>query len=167
MGDNTRNCTPQSSRHWENALSTEERGIGGGDGWVRISSYTEERGIGGGEGWVRISSYTEERGIVGGGGWVRISSYTGTVYSLWYLREPQTKWIVEVVKTAYQSSNQDIPERITAHELRALASSWAYNCHIALEDVLSVAFWRSSGLFQRNYLRDLTPIAGQWPHWVQ
>ena len=47
-----------------------------------------------------------------------------------------------------------------AHELRALASSWAYTYHIALEDVLSAAFWRSSGVFQRNYLQALAPMAG-------
>ena len=65
-----------------------------------------------------------------------------------------SKWIVELVKAAYLSNDQEIPERVTAHELRALA----YTCHIALEDIMSATFWRSSGVFQRNYLRDLAPI---------
>ena len=70
-----------------------------------------------------------------------------------------SKWIVEVVKTAYQSNDQDILERVMAHDLRALASSWAYTCHDALEDVLSAMIRRSSGVFKRNYLCDLAPIA--------
>ena len=69
------------------------------------------------------------------------------------------RWIVQVLETAYQSSDQELPEKVSAQELRALASLWAYICHIALNDVLSAAFWRSLGV-QRNYLRDLTPIAG-------
>ena len=63
-------------------------------------------------------------------------------------------------KTAYLTSNKDIPERVTTHELRALPSSWAYPCHIALKEVLSAAFWRLSGVFQKNYLRILAPISG-------
>ena len=72
-----------------------------------------------------------------------------------------SKWIIEVVKTAYLSTNQELPEKITAHELRALAALWGYTSHIALEDVLSATFWRSSGVFQRCYLRDLASIADE------
>ena len=50
-----------------------------------------------------------------------------------------SRWIVEVVKSAYLTHDQVPPERVTAHELRALSSSWAYNCHIALE-----AGWETS-----------------------
>ena len=70
-----------------------------------------------------------------------------------------SRWIVEVVKSAYLTHDQVPPERVTAHELRALSPSWAYNCHIALEDVMSAAFWSSAGVFQRNYLWDLALIA--------
>ena len=51
-----------------------------------------------------------------------------------------SRWIVEVVKSAYLTHDQVPQERVTAHALRALSSSWAYNCHIALEDVMSAAF---------------------------
>ena len=50
------------------------------------------------------------------------------------------------------------PDRITSHEFHALASSWAYTCHVALEDVLLAAFCHPAGIFQNHYLRDLTPI---------
>ena len=42
---------------------------------------------------------------------------------------------------------------------RALSASWAYNCQVALPDILSAAFWRSSGVFQNLYLRDMACIA--------
>ena len=50
-------------------------------------------------------------------------------------------------------------DRVTAHEVRALSASWAYNCQVALPDILSAAFWRSSGVFQNSYLRDMACIA--------
>ena len=48
---------------------------------------------------------------------------------------------------------------VTVHELRALASSWAHNCHIVLEDILSAVFSHSFGIFLKNYLRDLAATA--------
>ena len=50
-------------------------------------------------------------------------------------------------------------DRVTAYEVRALSASWAYNCQVALPDILSAAFWRSSGVFQNSYLRDMACIA--------
>ena len=67
-----------------------------------------------------------------------------------------SKWIVEVVKHAYTSLDFPLPDHVTAHEVRALSASWAYASHVALEDVLSACSWRSSGVFQNNYLRDMS-----------
>ena len=64
-----------------------------------------------------------------------------------------------MIKTAYLSSEEDLPEKVTRHALRDLAVLWAYNYHIALEDVLAAAFWRSSGVFHRCHFRDLAQIA--------
>ena len=66
---------------------------------------------------------------------------------------------MEVVKQAYVSRDLPIPDHITAHEVRALSASWAYTSHIALEDVLSACSWRSAGVFQNNYLRDMSLFA--------
>ena len=41
----------------------------------------------------------------------------------------------------------------------ALSVSRAYNCQVALPDILSVAYWRLSGVFQNSYLRDMASIA--------
>ena len=50
-------------------------------------------------------------------------------------------------------------DRVTAHEVRALSASWAYNCQVVLPEILSAAFWRSSGVFQNSYLQDMGCIA--------
>ena len=45
-----------------------------------------------------------------------------------------------------------------AHEVRALAASWAYSSQLTLPDTLSTAFWKSSRVFQNAYLRDMASI---------
>ena len=74
------------------------------------------------------------------------------------MRSHISRWIVETVKEAYTQADRQY-DRVTAHEVRALSASWAYNCQVALPDILSVAFWRSSGVFQNSYLRDMACIA--------
>ena len=48
-------------------------------------------------------------------------------------------WIVETVKEAYTQADWDY-DRVSAHEVRALSPSWAYNYQVALPDILSAAF---------------------------
>ena len=70
-----------------------------------------------------------------------------------------SRWIVETVKEAYDRADLDV-DRVTAHEVRAISASWAYLNQIPLDHILSAAFWRSQGVFQRHYLRDLTNTTG-------
>ena len=74
------------------------------------------------------------------------------------MRSHISRWIVETVKEAYTQADREY-DRVTAHEVRALSASWAYNCQVALPDILSAAFRRSSGVFQNTYLRDMACIA--------
>ena len=74
------------------------------------------------------------------------------------IRSHISRWIVETVKEAYTEADRQY-DRVTAHEVRALSASWAYNCQVALPDILSAAFWRSSGVFQNSYLRDMACVA--------
>ena len=37
--------------------------------------------------------------------------------------------------------------KISAHEVRALSSSWAYWNSVALDDVVRAAYWRSNSTF--------------------
>ena len=70
-----------------------------------------------------------------------------------------SRWLVEVVKEAYTRADLEYDDDIRAHELRAIASSWAYVNQVRLEDILAAASWRSSGVFQGSYLRDMSSIA--------
>ena len=74
------------------------------------------------------------------------------------MRSHISRWIMETVKEAYTQADRQF-DRVTAHEVRALSVSWAYNCQVALPDILAAAFWRSSGVFQNSYLRDMACVA--------
>ena len=74
------------------------------------------------------------------------------------MRSHISRWIVETVKEAYTQADPQY-DRVTAHEVRALSASWAYNCQVALPDILAAAFWRSSGVFQNSYLHDMACVA--------
>ena len=69
------------------------------------------------------------------------------------MRSHISRWIVE----AYTQADREY-DRVTAHKVRTLSASWAYNCQVAVPDILS-AFWRSSGVFQNSYLPDMACIA--------
>ena len=68
-----------------------------------------------------------------------------------------SRWIVLAVKRTYDEADINY-ENVTAHEVRAIATSWAYANQVAMEDIMAAAFWRSSGVFQNSYLRDLTSM---------
>ena len=72
------------------------------------------------------------------------------------MRSHISRWIMETVKEAYIQADREF-DGVTAHEVRALSASWAYNCQVP--DILSAAFWSSSGVFQNSYLRDMACIA--------
>ena len=75
------------------------------------------------------------------------------------MRSHISKWIVETVKEAYTWADKDQEDRVTVHEVRALSASWAYNCQMALPDILPAVYWRSSRVFQNSYLHDMASIA--------
>ena len=52
-------------------------------------------------------------------------------------------------------------DNIKAHEVCAIASSWAYVNQVRLEDILAAASWSSAGVFQGSYLRDMSAVADQ------
>ena len=74
------------------------------------------------------------------------------------MRSHLSRWIMETVKVAYTQADQQY-DCVTAHEIRALSASWVYNCQVALPDFLAAAIWRSSGVFQNSYLRDMACVA--------
>ena len=71
-----------------------------------------------------------------------------------------SRWICNIIKLAYADlSSSDLSfMKISAHEVRALSSCWAYWNSVALEDVVRAAYWRTNSTFSSFYLRDLAPI---------
>lgn len=67
-----------------------------------------------------------------------------------------SQWIVDVVKNAYDEV-QNLPEhfRPRAHEVRAIAHSWAFFNNVTLEEVLDAARWSSTSTFTGHYLRSV------------
>ena len=55
------------------------------------------------------------------------------------MRSHISRWIMETVKEAYTQADREF-DWVTVHEVRALSSSWVYNCQVALPDILSAAF---------------------------
>ena len=66
-------------------------------------------------------------------------------------------WISSVIRLAYKdlSKNKLALLNIRAHEVRALATSWAYFSKTPLEEVVRAAVWSNHSVFTKFYLRDL------------
>ena len=69
-----------------------------------------------------------------------------------------SRWIVLTIKEAYDRADLPLDEA-HAHEVRAISASLAYLNQVPLDNVLAAALWRSQGVFQRHYLRDLEQSA--------
>ena len=71
------------------------------------------------------------------------------------------KWIATTVRWAYQeSADPDLNlSNVSAHEVRALSTSWALTAGLPVEDVLRAGTWRSPNSFVSFYLRDLASEA--------
>jgi hypothetical protein len=67
-------------------------------------------------------------------------------------------WICKTIYLAYESSGQVILDKfqVKAHDVRALASSWALFNNASLNEVLSAGFWRVESSFLSHYLRSMS-----------
>ena len=69
-----------------------------------------------------------------------------------------TAWIRSVISESHAASEDvSLPdERISAHEVRALATSWRmFSQSCSVSEIMQAAFWRSPRTFAEYYLRDL------------
>lgn len=72
-----------------------------------------------------------------------------------------SRWICEVIRMAYDHAEEGILERfkVRAHEVRALATSWALLSGSSFQEVMSAAFWRGQTTFTDYYLRSLASVS--------
>ena len=75
-------------------------------------------------------------------------------------RDTISRWLVSVIKSALVKATDDKHLRslsnVTAHQVRAMATSWAAFSGAKVDEVRKAAFWRGHTTFSSFYLRDLT-----------
>ena len=66
-------------------------------------------------------------------------------------------WIKNTIKLAYKLSSDDqaLIHQVSAHEVRALASSVAFSHNLSLQDINRSCYWRGHSTFTQYYLRDI------------
>ena len=69
------------------------------------------------------------------------------------------RWIVTIVKEAYQVRDMTVPTSIRAHDTRRLGSSLAFERGVALDDIMATASWKSPNVFIDSYLKDVSHTA--------
>jgi hypothetical protein len=72
-----------------------------------------------------------------------------------------SSWICRTILLAYESSGEEFLNRhsVTAHEVRALASSWALFNSASISEVLLAGIWRCQDYFATFYLRSMSAQA--------
>lgn len=71
-----------------------------------------------------------------------------------------SRWIVFMIRLAYTGAGLPVPGQTRAHEVRAVAASWAFYNDVPLDDIKQALVWRTDGIFQNHYLRSMSSSAG-------
>jgi hypothetical protein len=68
--------------------------------------------------------------------------------------------ITKTVKVCYSLSTKEdrAHAHIRAHDIRGLATSWAFKNNVPLLDVIRAGTWKKHTIFTEFYLKDLTSI---------
>jgi hypothetical protein len=74
-----------------------------------------------------------------------------------------SRWIVSTIKLAYQLTGNSrsllLLSSISAHEVRALATSWSMYRGVTLQEIMQAVEWQSHTVFSQFYLRDCWTLA--------
>lgn len=74
-----------------------------------------------------------------------------------------SRWIKQVVVSTLQSIAQDRAalslHQVRAHDLRALAASWAAFNNVSTDEICKACYWKRTGTFQDRYLKDMATSA--------
>jgi integrase len=75
-------------------------------------------------------------------------------------------WIKKTILMAYESASEEDLQfsQVKAHQVRAMASSWALYSNASMEDIMTACSWRNASTFTRFYLKDLTLIRDRMHH---
>ena len=66
-------------------------------------------------------------------------------------------WISKVIRRAYENVNDHSLAlvNVKAHEVRAMATSWAFFNNVPCTDIMQAAYWKGENTFSSFYLRSL------------
>lgn len=74
-----------------------------------------------------------------------------------------SRWIKQVIVTTLQDIAQDRAalslHQVRAHDLRALAASWAAFNNVSTEEICKSCYWKHPGTFQDRYLKDMASVS--------
>ena len=71
-----------------------------------------------------------------------------------------SSWLKKTIVTAYKLADKDTCQLVgvKAHDVRAMASSWALQRNVSMDNILTACQWKNHSTFTQFYLKDLTVI---------
>ena len=72
------------------------------------------------------------------------------------------RWLVSVIKHAYEAQGFPYPKNYRAHDTRRMAVSWALYKGASLKEILQAAHWSSESTFTSFYLKDVATNEGNF-----
>ena len=75
-------------------------------------------------------------------------------------------WIKKVILMAYENASEEDKKvmKVTAHQVRGMAASWALHRNVAMEAVMDACSWKAHNTFTQYYLKDLALISEEMYH---
>ena len=67
-------------------------------------------------------------------------------------------WLKKVIVRAYEKGADEDKQvsGVKAHQVRAVAASWALHCKGSMDDIMAACTWKSPTTFTSFYLKDMT-----------
>ena len=79
-------------------------------------------------------------------------------------RDTIARWVVSAVKFANPNwqapADSHVRQKLRAHDVRAISTSWAYFRGVPIADICKAACWKSPSTFSSCYLRDILQSEG-------
>ena len=68
-----------------------------------------------------------------------------------------SRWIIETINSAYTHFGKPLPDHVTAHSTRAIATSMATLGGASAQDICKAATWANTNVFAKYYKLDVVP----------
>ena len=74
-----------------------------------------------------------------------------------------SRWLKSTIIVCYEAADGDTRRvhKVKAHQVRAMATSWAFHRNASMEKILLAGSWKSHTTFTSYYLRNLSVIRDQ------